>query len=248
MKHFGSLNWLKIYTVSANKLFIIILKEVTNNIMSQEELKTSIIIPAYNSQDFLERSLRSCISQSENLDTFEIVVVNDGSEDSTQKVCNIWSDSIVYLEHENNRGLPSALNTGIIAAKGKYIVRLDADDFLHRDFIKFSSLYLDLNHEIQMVEFDYYIINEKGERTRKNAKEEPIGCSNIIRKDYLVSIGLYNEEFKLAEEIEIKTRLNRSLIAHVPLPLYRYYKHNDNMTKSEELYNSYKNKIKNEHK
>mgnify|MGYP006122453087 FL=1 len=208
-----------------------------------KEIKVSIIIPAYNAGLFLERAIRSCINQSISREKFEIIVVNDCSKDATNKICKLWGNEIIYLENKMNKGLPYTLNKGVESSKGLYIVRLDADDFLHEDFLKILSVYLDLNADIQLVECDYFIY-KKYNRTRCSQIKNPIGCANMIRKDYLVSIGLYNVKFKMAEEIELRARMDKDLFGYINMPLYRYYKHNSNMTLDKKKYNRYKKKIK----
>ena len=177
-------------------------------------IKVSIIIPAYNASLYLERALRSCVNQSISRKKFEIIVINDCSKDATKKICKQWEKEIIYQENKVNKGLPYSLNKGVKAAKGLYIARLDADDFLHEDFLKILSLYLDFNARMQLVECDYYIY-KKYNRTRRSPIKNPIGCANMIRKDYLVSIGLYNTKFKMAEEIEIKARMNKELFGYI---------------------------------
>ena len=208
--------------------------------------KVSIIIPAYNSELFLERAIRSSVSQSLGKEKFEIIIINDGSKDMTKKICKNWKHEIVYIENKKNMGLPYSLNKGIKKAKGTYIARLDSDDFLHQDFLKILVLYLDENPKYQIVECDYFIY-KKNSRLRLNQKKHPIGCANIIRKDFLVSIGLYNTKFKMAEELELRTRIMKNLIGYIDIPLYRYYKHAKNMTHDQKKYLKFKNKIK-EHK
>ena len=208
-----------------------------------KEIKVSIIIPSYNAGLFLERAIRSCINQSISREKFEIIVVNDCSKDATNKICKLWGNEIIYLENKMNKGLPYTLNKGVESSKGLYIVRLDADDFIHEDFLKILSLYLDLNADIQLVECDYFIF-KKYNRIRCSPVKNPIGCANMIRKDYLVSIGLYNVKFKMAEEIELRARMDKDLFGYINMPLYRYYKHNSNMTLDKKKYNRYKKKIK----
>lgn len=211
--------------------------------MRQREIKVSVIIPAFNSELYLERALRSCLNQSLDRKKFEIIVINDGSKDATKKICNNWKNEIVYIENKKNKGLPFSLNKGIQISKGIYIARLDSDDFIHQDFLKILSLFLDLNMNYQIVECDYFIY-KKNTRIRHNQKKNPIGCANLMRKDFLVSIGLYNSKFKMAEEIELKTRINKNNLGYVDMPLYRYYKHNSNMTLNKKRYSDFKKKVK----
>jgi len=87
----------------------------------------TVIIPTYNRDKVLGRAIQSVLAQSHQ--EFELLIVDDGSEDDTQQVVQQFSDPrIVYLKHENNQGQCAAINTGIRAAKGDYVVFLDSDD------------------------------------------------------------------------------------------------------------------------
>lgn len=90
----------------------------------------SVIIPAYNRANFIERCLNSVLVQSyENL---EILVIDDGSTDSTgSRMKNHPDKRVIYIKHPENRGVPSARNTGIRAARGEYINFLDSDDEIY---------------------------------------------------------------------------------------------------------------------
>jgi len=87
----------------------------------------SVIIPTYNRLHTLDRAIKSVLRQT--YDYLEIIVIDDGSTDGTDSyIKNINDDRIIYLRHENNRGVSAARNTGIIASKGEYIALLDSDD------------------------------------------------------------------------------------------------------------------------
>ncbi|MHC1680315.1 MAG: glycosyltransferase [Methanomassiliicoccales archaeon] len=92
----------------------------------------SIIIPVYNGSDFLKEAIDSALSQS--YPNFEVIVINDGSNDDgkTREITLSYSERITYLEKENG-GVATALNTGIKAAKGKYISWLSHDDAYEND-------------------------------------------------------------------------------------------------------------------
>ena len=87
----------------------------------------SIIIPAYNVEKYVQEAIDSALSQIYK--DIEIIVVDDGSTDNTKKVLNpyIKKGQIHYI-YQENKGLSSARNTGIRAAKGGYIAFLDSDD------------------------------------------------------------------------------------------------------------------------
>lgn len=94
----------------------------------------SIIIPSYNSVQWVCNAVDCCLNQSHH--KCEIIVVDDGSTDTTRDVLSQrYGDSIRYI-YQENRGLPGARNTGLRHAKGDYIQFLDADDLIHTDKIR----------------------------------------------------------------------------------------------------------------
>lgn len=192
----------------------------------------SVVIPVYNQEKYIERCLRSVINQNIEKNLYEIVVVNDGSTDNTLKILKKYSDTIILINHENNKGLPSALNKGIQSCKSKYVVRVDSDDYVNNNFLNFLFSYM-LSNEVDAVACDYLLVDEnENVIDRKNCNTDPIGCGIMFQYDHLINIGLYNERFLINEEIEFRNRFNKSYnIKRLEIPLYRYRQHETNITK-----------------
>ncbi|MGC9504485.1 glycosyltransferase family 2 protein [Baaleninema sp.] len=90
----------------------------------------SIVVPSYNRGYILDRAIESVLAQT--VADWELIVVDDGSQDNTKQVVEQFGDSrIHYLRHHPNQGVCAARNTGIEAAKGTYIAFLDSDDTWH---------------------------------------------------------------------------------------------------------------------
>ena len=96
----------------------------------------SVVIPAYNAEQFLDETLESVLSQT--YENWECIIVNDGSTDSTESVAKKWceKDSRFRLTNKENGGLSSARNWGIKESKAEYIAFLDADDILTPDSLE----------------------------------------------------------------------------------------------------------------
>lgn len=195
-------------------------------------LEISIIIPVYNREKYIGRCLRSLLTQSFGVKNFEMIVIDDGSTDDTKKILNAFKEDIKIITNEENIGLPASLNKGIKASRGKYIVRVDSDDYVNKDFLKILFLFLSLNEEYSAVACDYYLVDDDEKLIRRvNCDEQPIGCGIMFETKDLISIGLYNENFLLHEEKELRKRYEKKFsIKRIPLPLYRYRKHSNNMT------------------
>jgi glycosyltransferase involved in cell wall biosynthesis len=212
-------------------------------------MQISIIIPVYNGERFIQRAIRSIVDQNFPRKQFEIIVVDDGSTDNTSDIIQPFKDTIGIMRHEKNMGLAASRNTGIKAARGQYIVNLDADDYLHQDFLYIETMFLSLNADFDAVSCDYYIVDEHEKHLeRKNATEYPIACGIMFRMEQLIDIGLYSEDFLAREEEDLRQRfLKKYRIHHIPLPLYRYRKHDDNITNNQELMKEYKKKFHEKH-
>jgi glycosyltransferase involved in cell wall biosynthesis len=97
--------------------------------------KVSIIIPSYNREETIGRAIKSVLQQGFN--NFELIVVDDGSDDRTVEVVQSFSDSrISIIQHAENQGANAARNSGIDAARGELISFLDSDDEFHTDYLE----------------------------------------------------------------------------------------------------------------
>ncbi|HZT15289.1 MAG TPA: glycosyltransferase family A protein [Gaiellaceae bacterium] len=191
----------------------------------------AIVMAAHNEEKYVERALRSCLNQSAPPGSYEIVLVDDGSTDATRRVAESF-DGIRVLSNEVQLGLPASLNRGLKAAHARYVVRVDADDYVHHDFVRVLSLYLELNPYMDAVACDYYTVDEhEAHLEHVDCRERPIGCGVMFRKERLIDLGLYDESFLMAEDLDLRLRFERRWKMHrVELPLYRYRLHGENMT------------------
>lgn len=98
-------------------------------------MKVSVVIPVYNVQDYIVECLESIMAQ--DLKDIEVIIVNDGSTDnSISNIQNIIDNNRnIHLINKINGGLSSARNTGLLHAKGEYVLFLDSDDYLKKDFL-----------------------------------------------------------------------------------------------------------------
>jgi glycosyltransferase involved in cell wall biosynthesis len=100
-----------------------------------EKALVSVIIPCYKQAEYLPAAIDSALAQTYSL--LEIIVVNDGSPDDTEKVALGYGDKIVYVSRANG-GLSAARNSGIACAKGRFLKFLDSDDYLHPEQIEWQ--------------------------------------------------------------------------------------------------------------
>lgn len=95
----------------------------------------SIIIPVYNAEIFLSSCLDSILKQT--FQSYEVLLIDDGSEDKSGEICDAYAERYLGFQvyHQENSGVSAARNAGIHKAKGKYIVFLDADDFIEKELL-----------------------------------------------------------------------------------------------------------------
>ena len=210
-------------------------------------MKVSIIITCYNREKYISRAIRSALGQKFNNNEFEVIVVDDGSTDSSLDIIDDYSLEVKTLKLKQNKGLPFARNYGIRKAKGRFVVMLDSDDYIDENLINVEYLFLSMNPHWGAVSCDYIIVdNDELHINRVSGAIDPIACGIMFKKDALIDIGLYDEEMLMSEEKDLRVRfLSKYHIGHIELPLYRYRKHQDNITNDVETLNKYNEKIKN---
>lgn len=98
-------------------------------------IRVSIVIPVYNVFNYLDACLLSIVHQSFN--DFEVILVDDGSLDGSGRLCDDWAsrDSRIRVIHQINQGLSAARNTGLVNARGEWVLFVDSDDWVHSDLI-----------------------------------------------------------------------------------------------------------------
>ena len=179
----------------------------------------SVVIPAYNVEKFILPTVRSVLSQE--VESMEVIVVDDGSTDSTAEVVTTIRDDRLRIIRQANRGLSGARNTGIRHSQGKYVAFLDADDvwFPHKIRKQLELMESDANLGFTYT-FSAYI-NERGERSGQlwiTSVREPsfmdlikrnhvLASSVVARKDCVFQTGLFDENLRACEDQEFLVRL-----------------------------------------
>jgi len=200
----------------------------------------SIILPTYNRAHLLHRAIQSVINQTYG--NFELIIVDDGSTDCTSEVVKTFNDQrIIYVKHEQNKGVTAAYNTGLRLARGKYITFLGSDDELLPNALETAiSKFNEISSKVGRIDVLLFncVIAETGEISGVGIKEGFLSyrdylCGNI-RGDLWGIISTENidrnklkfEERIYANEIIFALRLLRDncRFYHVPITLYRAYR------------------------
>jgi glycosyltransferase involved in cell wall biosynthesis len=172
-------------------------------------------------------------------------VVDDGSTDLTEYALSQFGSAIRVIRNEGNVGLPTSLNSGIMAASGNYIARVDADDYVNAHFLQFLTEYLLHAEGMDAAACDYYLVDEnEGILEMVSSEQTPIGCGILFRKEDMLKVGLYNPSFLAHEDKEFRKRFDAMFaVGHIPIPLYRYRRHSGNMTNNLQLMENFASKL-----
>ena len=150
----------------------------------------SIIIPAYNLQNYIGRCLDSVLAQS--FKDFEAIIINDGSDDATGEICDSYSrkDNRIKLINQKNRGLGCARNKGLDNAKGELIAFVDGDDVLHPQYLE-TLYFLAIESDADIVVCNYMKGCDESLLFMKNYHVQKNDIKVIDKKSLLKK--MYNE-------------------------------------------------------
>lgn len=204
--------------------------------------KVSVIIPCYNYGQYLDEAVDSVLRQT--YQDFEIIVVNDGSTDAaTNQLLQAYSKPHTQVIHTENQGVAAARNRGVSAAKGEYILPLDADDKIHASYLEKAVEVLDQHDRVGIVYGDVEFFGEKTGKWELPPYRFPevlisnvIVCSGLYRKADWEKVGGYKPNMKEAWEdydfwlslIELGVE-----VFHIPEVLFFYRRHSDSRDRVE---------------
>ena len=150
------------------------------------------------------------------------------------------------MKNSVNLGLPASINRGIESATGDYFVRLDGDDYVNFNYLSFLLAFLECNENFDAVACDYFIIDDNENVLKRcNAIEQPIGCGILFNRNHILDLGLYDEIFIRNEERDLRLRFDtKHTMGHLAMPLYRYRKHDKNITNDTDIMSEYNIKLR----
>lgn len=148
-------------------------------------MKYSVIIPVYNVEKYIDRCLKSIISQ--NYDDLEIIVIDNGSTDSSGSICDTYASeySNISVYHIENHGVGSARNFGLSKARGEFIYFVDSDDYLVGNL--FAEFEDKLVPDLDLLVFSYYNSFEQ-ELTERNRTKKCLPYSGLYDKNDFIKI------------------------------------------------------------
>ena len=193
----------------------------------------SIIVTNYNYARVIRRCIRSLLNQDIPRDQYEIIVVDDHSTDDSLEALKPFSNTgeVRVLRNKRNLGVGACSRVGVDNSRGKFIVRVDADDYVQPPFLYVLYNFLRFSPAHVGVSCDYFLTdNEERIMAVESYKRQGLACGLMLRTSYLEVIGSYNPKKKVFEDEDLFQRIDGSKIYHLPLPLYNYVKHGNSLT------------------
>ncbi len=198
--------------------------------------KISVLMPVYNTkEEYLREAIDSILKQS--FEEFELVIVDDASNDATKKVLASFIDPrIVIVENKENKGLAYALNVGLEKSRGEYIARMDSDDIAKPNRLKVSYEYMEQNSEVNIigtyVDICGKVFKQRDELTSELRKAlmmvvnvGPVHPSVMIRNSFLKEYGIkYDEAFYTSEDYDLWARCMEYTPVHIVPEVLLWYR------------------------
>lgn len=197
----------------------------------------SIILPTYNNERYLEKSVQSILDQTYS--NFELIIINDCSTDNSNIILDSFTDSrIRIINNEINQGLVKSLNIGLEEAKGKYIARMDGDDYCLPNRLQLEVEFLENNEDVVLIGGSHL----SGDIDTTNLKKQYFPTTeNDIKATFLfncpfshITIMLrssiinqhklkYEESFKYAEDYALWLEISKyGKVCNLPYFLAKY--------------------------
>lgn len=216
--------------------------------MSGTRPDVTVYVTSRNYGRFLQQCLESVFAQT--FDSWELLIFDEGSSDDTCRIADLFlaraPDRVRVFRHARPRGLRACANEAIRVARGRYLMRLDADDYLDSNALLVLSNVLESDREIALVYPNWTYVSESGEflgvEHRKQLGVEtdvsdlpPHGACTMIRLRALKVTGGYDESFDAQDGHEVWLRLvHRFDVVHVTTPLFFYRQHGTSMSRNED--------------
>lgn len=214
--------------------------------MKDSNLPISVVMPAYNAEKYIAAAIESMLGQT--FKDFEFVIVDDSSTDNTWSIIQKFAKKdkrIVPVRNKENLKIARTLNTGIKLARGKYIARMDADDWSYPDRLVKQHHFMEEHPEVGIMGGTMVIVNEAGKvigerryytqdkEIRRNIFKFSPFCHPVvmIRRAVLEKSRLYDPGYKSSEDYDLYFRIGlHAKFANLEDKLIRYRVLPDSLT------------------
>ncbi len=163
-------------------------------------------MPVYNGEKYLKEAIESILNQT--FRDFELIIINDGSTDGSRQTLQKYQDSRIRLYNQKNQGIIATLNRGISLSRGKYIARMDQDDYSEPERLEKQIAFLEQHQDIGVLGTTAYIMNKQS----KVIKINPTLLNDVELKLQL----MYQTTFTHGSVI-----IRREILSLLPPPFYK---------------------------
>ncbi|CAD5962250.1 putative glycosyltransferase RT0329 [Planktothrix tepida] len=195
-------------------------KQLISKIIPQTKPRVSVIIPTYNCDQYIEQCVKSVLEQTYT--NYEVIVIDDGSQDKTQQILKPFLPVIKYI-YQNNQGAAKARNHGCKIAQGEFLAFLDGDDFFLPQKLAEQVATFDNDPTIDLVQSGWCIVNQKGIGVSVitpwgNAPELNLETwvlhkcvrpsAMILRREWWEKVGGFDHHYPPTEDLDFVLRLS----------------------------------------
>jgi len=197
-----------------------------DKVVMAEETKiptVSVIIATYNRDKFIGEAVQSILDQTYK--DFEVIIVDDGSSDSTGEIIKNLKDSRIHYYYQDNKGRSNARNKALALARGKYITFLDSDDLYLPSKLEIQVNYMEKNPDIHMIYTSAYCIDEIGNSLKHKYEAKTSGKiykdiaffvpvtitlpTVMVRREVFEKAGLFDESMYRFEDTDMWRRISK---------------------------------------
>ncbi|MGL5080079.1 MAG: glycosyltransferase [Microcoleaceae cyanobacterium] len=194
-------------------------QDLITRILPKQKPRVSVIIPAYNSDRFIEKAVYSVLEQ--NYEKYEVIVIDDGSTDNIDAVLQPYLD-VIQSVYQHNQGAAIARNQGCQLAQGEFLAFLDSDDFFLPDKLTEQVAIFDSNPDIDLVQTGWFIVDSSEQPLAMLTPWETIPELNLaawvlhkcvrpsammIRRDWWEKVGGFDHRYPPTEDLDFVLRL-----------------------------------------
>jgi len=193
----------------------------------------SVVVTNFNYGKYIRRCLRSLLNQDLERGRYEIIVVDDHSTDDSLQAIEAFLEAgeIQLVVNKKNLGVGGSSRVGVDHSRGKFFVRVDADDYVQPVFLSMLYNFLRFCPDYVGVSCDYFLTdNDERVLSVQSFREDGLACGLMLRTSYLEQIGSYNRKRRVFEDHDLSQRIDRAKVFHLPVPLYNYVKHGKSLT------------------